>query len=133
MKTIQKEKADDQLVYVYYNLHRHLWSVRALTGPNRGRVVSHERSLVLAGVKPKVSEAGRQRVIREGKKNVHAGLVGRWTLPDTIDGGRWNGISTPITYNPYKYTSFVYKDDETEYKGSDNARLSGRDVTVWSD
>jgi hypothetical protein len=58
----------------------------------------------------KVSEAGRQRVLRERKKNVHAGVVGHWigSLDDqlTIERIVYNG--TAVTYNPYKYDSFVH-------------------------
>ena len=52
-----------------------------------------------------VSDAGRQRVIREKRKNVHAGIRGLWvgTSPfplETINGKR-------ITYNPYRFNTFV--------------------------
>ena len=115
-------------VYVYYNLHRKLWSIKALEGPHKGRVVAHKHHVVLCGVTPKVSQAGRARVLRDKRKNVHAGLVGQWVhsgpLPTTLTD--W----TEITYNPYKYTSFVHKDTEQEYCGSSYAYLADKRVYI---
>jgi hypothetical protein len=79
-------------------------------------------------VTPKVSQAGRERVLKERRKNVHAGLEGYLMNPDNM----WNSprLAKAITYNPYKYTGFVYKDTEQPYKGSMFAILQGRSVTV---
>ncbi len=88
-------------VFVYFNLHRHLWSVKALEGPDKGRVIAHSMHVYLSDVTPRVSEAGRQRVLREKRKNVHAGLVG--TLRDVPRLG--DGLY-PITYNPYRWSKF---------------------------
>jgi hypothetical protein len=97
-------------VFVYFNLHRKCFSIKALEGPKKGRVVAHSDKVLLSGAVFKVSEAGRQRVLRERKKNVHAGVVGEWvgSIDDelTIERIVYNG--TPITYNPYKYNTFVH-------------------------
>ncbi len=53
--------------YVYRNLHKGGYSVRRY-----GHVLYVADSLWLQGVDFKVSEAGRQRVLREKRKNVHA-------------------------------------------------------------
>jgi hypothetical protein len=63
-------------VFVYFNLHKKCFSVKALEGVNKGKVVQHTDNIVLLLPKFKVSEAGRQRVLREKRKNVHAGVVG---------------------------------------------------------
>ena len=93
-------------VFAYRNLHRQCWSVKALEGPLKGRVIYHANDLTLGWCDFKVSQAGRQRVLSEQKKNVHAGVVGYLTecgeiATDGID------LDVPITYNPYKYDSFV--------------------------
>ena len=93
-------------VFAYRNLHRQCWSVKALEGPFKGRVIYHADDLTLGWCDFKVSQAGRQRVLREQKKNVHAGVVGYLTecgeiATDGID------LDVPVTYNPYKYDSFV--------------------------
>jgi hypothetical protein len=97
-------------VYVYFNLHRKCFSIKALEGPKKGRVIAHHDDVLLFDATFKVSEAGRQRVLRERKKNVHAGVVGQWvgSLDDelTIERIVYNG--TAVTYNPYKYNTFVH-------------------------
>lgn len=90
-------------VFVYFNLHKKLWSVKALEGTQRGRVILHAVDLALADCVFKVSEAGRQRVLRERCKNVHAGVVG--TLLDALpEPAR---CARRITYDPYRFSSFV--------------------------
>ncbi|AMS01078.1 hypothetical protein SEA_ARCHERNM_84 [Mycobacterium phage ArcherNM] len=110
-------------VFVYWNLHRGMWSVKALEGPDKGRVIARHQNVVLRNVTGKVSEAGRQRVLREGRKNVHAGLVG-----ELVQGEAVNLPDRKVTYNPRKYESFVYVDDETPFEGSDLAVLAHRTV-----
>ena len=63
-------------VFVYWNLHRDLWSLKAVDGDARGKVIAHVQHAMLLDCSYRVSEAGRQRVIRERCKNVHAGVVG---------------------------------------------------------
>ena len=126
MKIKRDGKPTGQRVFVYFNLHRKLWSVRALDGPRKGHVIAHKRGVVLQGVSPRVSQAGRERVLRERKKNVHAGLVGYWVPFNTPITEHM----VPITYNPYKYESFVYVSDESAYTGTRTALLLNRTVRV---
>jgi hypothetical protein len=100
----------NQSVMVYFNLHRGLWSIKSL---KTGLVIGHSNTIILRDVEPKVSEAGRQRVIKEKKKNVHAGLIG--TLKSVKELKHSLENFKEITYNPYKYTSFVFKDNDNEY------------------
>lgn len=118
-------------VFVYFNLHKKVWSIKALEGPDRGRVIQHADSVTLYDARPRVSQAGRRRVIREQRKNVHAGIVGQlmesqWKTPER---------ACKITYNPYKYETFVYTHKtDLEYLHSNFARLTaeGRTVEVWN-
>lgn len=109
-------------VFVYWNLHRGMWSIKALEGPNKGRVIARRGRVLLSDVEGKVSEAGRQRVLREDRKNVHAGLVGRFEPYETA-GDIIESFDDTITYNPRKYTSFVHTVDESKYEGSAYALL----------
>ena len=122
---ISRELPVGQRVFVYYNLRSHLWSVKALTGPNKGLVIAHCRDLTLSNVTPRISEAGRQRVLRDKQKNVHAGLVGHW---EALEYPYVHTAS--ITYNPYRAATFTYKGDCEAYSGSKRAWLIGRDVRV---
>lgn len=88
-------------VYVYWNLHKHTWSIRALQGPDKGRVIKHSDRVDLLNVWCSVSESGRQRVLRDGRKNVHAGLVGQ------LQEEPVKGVGSKATYNPYKGPTFV--------------------------
>jgi hypothetical protein len=90
-------------VFVYYNLHKKVWSVRAMEGHNKGRVVLHTTTLALDDCVMRVSEASRQRVLRERSKNVHAGIIGT-LLPFAT--GRAPG-DVHVTYYPYLYATFV--------------------------
>jgi hypothetical protein len=95
-------------VFVYFNLHKKVWSVKALSGKNKGRVIAHCETLVLKNCQLKVSQAGRKRVLQEKRKNVHAGVVGEVVA---LHKG-FKPTKHLITYNPYKYDSFVDKATE---------------------
>ncbi|AFL47892.1 hypothetical protein FLUX_84 [Mycobacterium phage Flux] len=112
-------------VFVYFNLHKHMWSVKALEGPDKGRVITRSHYVILRNVTGKVSEAGRQRVLREGKKNVHAGLVGELVQGEAVD---LDVNARLVTYNPRKYSTFVYADDETPFAGADLAVMTHKRV-----
>lgn len=109
-------------VFAYRNLHRNCWSVKALEGNLKGRVIYHAQDLTLWNCTFKVSEAGRQRVLREQKKNVHAGVVGM--LDECTANWMPPTPGTSVTYNPYKYDSFVYKDTESKANHSRFVRLN---------
>jgi len=96
-------------VEVYWNLHKHLFSVRALEGSNKGRVISHSHGISLTDVKFAVQPAGRERVRREGKKNVHAFVRGRIANSGFEDRPYYPVYfnDEKITYNPYIYDTFV--------------------------
>lgn len=127
-------------VFVYMNLHasrkegRPVYSVKALSGPHKGRVIIRSPEVLIKDAAGKVSESGRQRVLREERKNVHAGIVGELVA---VGDSAWRtgpnhrkhlGGWRKVTYNPYKYTGFVYKDDETSFLGSQLAYLGQRGV-----
>jgi hypothetical protein len=101
-------------VFVYFNLHRKCFSIKALEGDRKGRVVAHSSTVLLEGCKFKVSEAGRQRVLREKRKNVHAGVTGTWINADRVESCYefLSMVGRQVSYNPYKYDSFVIKATE---------------------
>jgi len=111
-----KEIDRTKRVYVYFNLHKHCYSVR-----QSGKVVGHMDKVCLSDVRYLVSEAGRQKVLREKRKNVHAGLSGYF-----VDSVPVPWSSFDVTYNPYKYDSFVDVDDREPVERSDFAYLDLR-------
>ena len=84
-------------VKVYFNLRKKCFSVQ-----HKGLVVAHTDKISLKDVVFSVSEAGRQRVLREKRKNVHAYVIGFIDKFQPLKGSE-------ITYNPYKWANFVKK------------------------
>ena len=112
-------------VFVYFNLHKKVFSIKGLEGPCKGRVIAHRRELMLYDAIFKVSEAGRQRVLKECRKNVHAGVVGNW-INDVISVDN----RVQVTYNPYKYKTFVFKHNEHMITWARNAHLVDKRIYV---
>lgn len=91
-------------VFVYRNLHRKCYSVKSM---QTGRVLFHVNDITLVNVKFRVGKAGRERVLRTKQKNVHAGVVGYIADVSLLCQGN------RVTYNPYKYSSFVRQDESS--------------------
>jgi hypothetical protein len=108
-------------VFVYFNLHKKCFSIKALEGADKGRVIAHRDTVVLDGCKLMVSEAGRQRVLREKRKNVHAGVSGTWINGDRVESHYefLSMVGRQVTYNPYKYSSFIIKATEQSVDKAD--------------
>ena len=122
-------------VRCYFNLHKKVWSIVAMEGEQKGRVIQHATTVLLCEATPKVSQKGRERVLREGRKNVHAYVEGLLSYAGNTELAV-PAISTEITYNPYKYTTFVRVGDTKQWKGSSWALLQDKQVfvtgsTVW--
>ena len=103
-------------VEVYFNLHKKTFSVRDC---KTGRVVKHTNDVTVYNPKFVVRKAGRERVLRERKKNVHAFVRGE--LMGYEDMTYSPELYTDVTYNPYKYSSFVNKHTE---EAVDNAQIA---------
>lgn len=140
-------------VFVYWNLNKDCWSVKALSGTRKGKVIYHAEQVRVSNPVGKVSEAGRQRVLREKRKNVHAGIVGeltdvigvqteaghdvhvsdlgwfqseRWINPK--EGMTWTD-PVSVTYNPYKYKEFVCKTFPLEGEPAPERAWGRMDIT----
>lgn len=118
-------------VFCYFNLHRLCWSIKALEGPQRGRVVGHARRVNLSNATFKVSEAGRQRVLQEQRKNVHAGVVGQWDGHCDAEPPAYLGESVPVSYNPYKGPAFTRRDNGEALHGCREAHLAVRGASAY--
>ena len=109
--------------FIYFNLHKHLFSVR---NTRTGRVEKHAGMAVIRDAQFVVREAGRQRVLREKRKNVHAGvrgeLAGCW-VQGNLDMRGW----TRCSYNPYRGPYFVRVSDGASVEGAQEVRLVLRD------
>lgn len=89
---------EGQEVLIYRNLHRACWSIKDAKSK---LVLGYCMDVQLKDVTTKVSEAGRQKVIREKRKNVHAFVKGK------IVGFNKGNHSKKAYYNPYKTATFL--------------------------
>ena len=85
-------------VRVYRHLRRRVWSIQ---DPRTGLVIGHRPELVLLDVARVVSEATRQRVIRQQRRTVHAYAVGVISEEPTRPGGSY------LHYNPFEGPCFT--------------------------
>jgi len=98
---------------VYYNLHKKVWSCRSR---KTGRVTAHARVVIAShGAAMVVRESGRLRVVKEGRKNVHAfARIDHGIISDDVTG--WTAFverlhsAVLVAYNPYKAGHFYRKD-----------------------
>jgi len=105
-------------VFVYFNLHKNVFSLQSRNKENYGLVLGHADHVILKNAKFVVRPKGRERVLKEKKKNVHAGVVGC-----LVDAVGTNNTSKAITYNPYKYSTFVVRDTEQPIEQAEYAVL----------
>ena len=131
---------DKQRVQIYKNLHNGMWSIRCIRSK---LVIAHASYAVLSDVTFKVSEAGRQRVIREGKKNVHAfaeGILLGWVgqsfknriaqRQQTIFSLPHDGERFKVGYNPYRFPYFYVEGKLDKIVNAHYAEFSTGEVTA---
>ena len=113
MDNNSEENSEDEFkgkrVMVYYNLHKHTFSVTY-----DSKVILHSDYVKLGDVEFRVRPGGKDRVRKEKSKNVHAFVIG--TLLDYCEYP-CDDIPNPpsdmiVTYDPYKFNTFVYKNTE---------------------
>ena len=93
------------MYYVYWNLHKKMFSVKY-----KGIVLGHISSGLMHHVQLRVSAKGRRKALRERKKNVHAYVVAPEIYASTKrDYALFENLGF-VTYNPYHYDAFVYRD-----------------------
>ena len=105
-------------VEIYRNLHNDTFSIR-----RNGKVVKHLanwQSIFLKDVKFAVQPAGREKVRREGKKNVPAFIRGTYLAPSTFPHttSEFKAKCTEwVSYNPYQDDHFTatVTDPETTF------------------
>jgi hypothetical protein len=113
----------NERVEVYYNIRKKCLSVRS-----KGKVISHPINITLRQASFHVSEAGRQRVITQKRKNVHAVVRGKiisFDAPREI-------VGTRVTYNPYKYKTFVREDGSPIHQAFEVA-IAGNVIQIIED
>ena len=92
-------------VEVYRNLHKQCWSVR---NTKTGRVINHVDNIHIEDATLVVQPSGREKVLRERRKNGHAFVRG-YIKEDYGIKDNWYSVQE-IEYNPYKTNTFVVKE-----------------------
>jgi hypothetical protein len=96
-----------------------------------GRVKASAKQIWLKDAEFLVRESGRQRMLRENRKNIHAYVVGElldFVHPD--DGKIMERLEgRNATYNPYRFSSFVDKETELPVMSASMVQLDERGVT----
>jgi hypothetical protein len=96
-------------VWVYKNLNlsdKLGYPIFSIMDMATDKVIGHERNLLLKDCTLKVRQGGMKRVRQQKRKNVHAGVVG------FLSDEQPHVLPISITYNPYKYNSFVNRANE---------------------
>ena len=105
-------------IEVYKNLHTGTWSLR---DSKSGLVVEHPLCVVIYDAQFVVRPAGRLRVLKENRKNVHAFVRGTRGNLDDVNLG---DFTLGVTYDPYIHDSFVLRDNSTKIEFADCVLLN---------
>jgi hypothetical protein len=95
---------------VYLNLHKKSWSVRSREKDNYGKIYAHRKIVIIKNPIFVVNEGGRQRVLREKQKNIHAFVRGELVSADETYAELKSfplDRATHVAYNPYQSATFV--------------------------
>jgi len=109
---------------VYFNLHKHRLSLR---DEKTKKVVGYCEAVWFKDALFKVSEAGRQRVLREKRKNVHAVVCGTLLQAGSIYNFPLNGYVS-IIYDPYRFNSFVDYVNNKAVKSAESVLVIGKKI-----
>jgi len=111
---------------VYRNLNRKCWSVLG----KDNRLLLHAEALVLEDCTFVVQEGGRQRVLREGRKNVHAYAKGN-IAPMAVHQVYRPNLKR-VLYNPYRADTFVWEHDKEETVSESKCVLLNNDGKMYA-
>lgn len=111
-------------VYVYRNLKHGRTAPPLYSIMQNGRVIDRRHRVLLIGAQFIVREAGRQRVIREGRKNVHAFVKGRLAAALGVED-----LPVKLTYNPFNGPHFTTADG-TPVTGARRVLLNEHGITA---
>ena len=99
---------------------------------HKGKVIEHAQEVTLTDARFHVQQAGRERVLKQKRKNVHAYVSGKlkesfWFTqsPSYVWTARQH-----VTYNPYKYKNFVNEKTLKPVTSAEVVHISGKRITA---
>jgi hypothetical protein len=89
-------------IRIYYNFTKKIFSVQEKVNGS-WKVVEYTNEIFIRNATFKVSESGRQRVLKQKRKNVHAFILGERFpfIPKSFV------YRDEVSYNPYKQGNFM--------------------------
>lgn len=115
----------DKPVRVFKNWKHGCYSIM-----QNGIVRASARQVRLTDVEFRVRESGRQRMVREQRRNIHAFAVGR--LCDYVHPSETRALEDlggrGVFYNPYQFDSFVDRETEAPVTAASIAQFDERGV-----
>ncbi len=131
---------------VYRNLNSAAWSIRQRVN-GRWLVVSRAQVVRMTKVTVRHSESGRQKVLQDGRRNVHCWAVGEIQSAAGVEPYRgrnitfflpkrntlpWRKGARQVIYNPKKHRTLTYADTGSPFVKA-NAAVFKSDGTMWVD
>jgi hypothetical protein len=107
-----KSQGDKMKVAVYWNLHKKLFSIQSRKKENYGKVINYVNSVVINSLNFVVRKSGREKVLKENSKNVHAFVIG--TLEWFSENKFRLKSDQKLVYDLYKYEGFVIADTKEQ-------------------
>jgi len=106
----------DKPVRVFKNWKHDCYSIM-----QHGKLLASAKQVRLAGVEFRVRESGRQRMLREQRKNVHAFATGE--LLDYVHPHESRNLEKPVGrnvyYDPYAFPTFVDFETQSPVRSAD--------------
>ena len=96
-----------------------------------GMIKASARQIRLKDAEFLVRESGRQRMLENNKRNIHAYVVGElvdFTHPDESDRALELIAGRNAYYNPHRYSSFVDRETESPLTTANVVQLDERGV-----
>jgi|688.fasta_scaffold2050411_1 hypothetical protein len=108
--------------YIYRNLHQKSFSVQY-----KGKVIAHPTNFIAHNCEFRVSENGRQRVLSEKQKNVHAKIACEWWEIPTDSSNLVDENNDRIYYDPYVTNQFQFSGKDI-FVASQVVGMHGKDI-----
>ncbi|MFD1136561.1 hypothetical protein [Paenibacillus urinalis] len=114
---------DGQRLLIAYNLHKKCLSIRDY---QTKRVIDYRACIVLCNVNFIVHQKGRERVLKERKKNLHAFISGYYYAD--LQSEIKEVPKHKAYYNPYKTKSFVNKETMEVLRTAKRVYCAGKNI-----
>jgi len=116
----------DHRVHIFKNWKHNCYSIM-----QHGVVVASARQVRLGDVEFRVRESGRDRMLKQQKKNLHAYAIGR--LLDFVHPSQDDDLESvegrSVFYNPYRFAYFADCETEAPVTGADIVQLDEHGIT----